>query len=96
MEKVLREEVAWAGKNRRVLYRQIMLELGFHGIKQEADPASIAQPLVLTAGESQSEIPPLRLWGKIDRVDIDREWEGLSFMTTNQEIPPQAEGDQRG
>ena len=49
------------------------MELGFGGIKQEADPASIAQPLVLTAGESQREIPPLRLWGKIDRVDIDRE-----------------------
>lgn len=72
LEKVIKEEVAWAEQTAG-RFTAKYLELGFGGIKKDADPASTAQPLVLTAGLDNGSWPPLRLWGKMDRVDTDRE-----------------------
>ncbi len=72
LEKVIKEEVAWAEETAG-RFTAKFLELGFGGFKRDADPASTAEPLVLTAGREQQETLSLRLWGKIDRIDTDCE-----------------------
>jgi ATP-dependent helicase/DNAse subunit B len=44
------------------------LELAFGMVKGDYDPASLSQPFQLGEGRE-----PIKLWGKIDRVDVDRE-----------------------
>ncbi len=70
LEKVIKEEVEWAEKtDGRFTARY--LELGFGGIKKEADQESTEWPLVLTEETTTRTTLPLHLWGKIDRVDTD-------------------------
>lgn len=71
LNRVLQEEVNWAEKTNGC-FTPRYLELGFGGITEEADAQSTPTPLVLQIEQASPAQPPLKLWGKIDRVDTDK------------------------
>lgn len=90
LTKAIKEEVEW-GEKTDGRFTPRYFELGFGGIKQDADANSTPQPLVLAAENSPSDQVPLKLWGKIDRVDTDRTGNFIVYDYKTGNSPTQAE-----
>lgn len=71
LTRVVQEEVEW-GEKTAGRFTPCYFELGFGGLKHEADASSTPKPLVLAVEDASPDQPPLKIWGKIDRVDTDR------------------------
>ncbi|NLM36686.1 MAG: hypothetical protein GX202_00990 [Firmicutes bacterium] len=97
LTRVVQEEVAWGEKTGgRFLPRYF--ELGFGGLLHEADAGSTPQPLVLTAEDVPADElpapaaqPPLKIWGKIDRVDTDGAGNFIVYDYKTGRLPSQEE-----
>lgn len=90
LTRVVQEEVAWGEKtDGRFIPRYF--ELGFGGLLHDADASSTPQPLVLTAEDVPPDRPPLKIWGKIDRVDTDGAGNFIVYDYKTGTLPAQGE-----
>ena len=90
LTRVVKEEVEW-GEKTGGRFTPRYFELGFGGLKHETDASSNRQPLVLAADDVFPAGPPLKLWGKIDRVDTDRAGNFIVYDYKTGRPPSQAE-----
>lgn len=90
LTRVVEEEVAW-GEKTAGRFAPRYFELGFGGLNHDTDPNSTPQPLVLTAEKTAPDQPPLKLWGKIDRVDTDEDGNFIVYDYKTGDPPPRAE-----
>ena len=90
LTKVLQEEVDW-GEKTDGRFTPRYLELGFGGITEEADAQSTPAPLVLSIEHASPDQPPLKLWGKIDRVDTDGAGNFVVYDYKSGKAPTKAE-----
>jgi ATP-dependent helicase/DNAse subunit B len=90
LNRVLQEEVDW-GEKTNGGFTPRYLELGFGGITEEADVQSTPTPLVLSIEGASAEQPPLKLWGKIDRVDTDQAGNFVVYDYKSGKAPTKAE-----
>jgi ATP-dependent helicase/DNAse subunit B len=87
LEKVIKEEVEWAEKTNGC-FTPKFLELGFGGVKKDADPRSIQSPLLIGEKVYGGKTFPLLIWGKIDRVDTDENGRFIIYDYKSGNPPP--------
>lgn len=87
LEKMIKEEVEWVEKTDGRFTPQF-LELGFGGVRKDADPNSIQHPLLVGEKVYGGKKFPLSIWGKIDRVDTDENGRFIIYDYKSGNPPP--------